>query len=70
MYHLNESSHLADLCGIAVKHLKMYWIMAGYITLSQEGRSKYDTEKVATGFRNGMFAIGFVMILGYYFGVW
>jgi len=57
---------LLIICGIVVKHFKFYWIMAGYSTMSKQERSSYDLEKVATIFRNGMFGIAIVIMIGYY----
>lgn len=40
------------------------------MNMSEEEKAQYDMEKVATVFRNGMFGIAFVIIIGYCFAKW
>ena len=42
----------------------MYFLIAGYNTMSKEEKEKYNIEKIATVFRNVMFGMGFIIILG------
>jgi hypothetical protein len=44
--------------------------MAGYNTLPQEEKKKYDVEGIASVFRNAMFFMAFVISLGYYISQW
>jgi len=39
------------LLGIVIKHGKMYFLIAGYNTMSKEEKAKYDIEGIATLFR-------------------
>mgnify|MGYP001026022756 FL=1 len=50
--------------GIFIKYGKMYFLIAGYNTMSKEEKEKYNIEKIATVFRNVMFGMGFIIILG------
>ncbi|MCZ8296776.1 MAG: DUF3784 domain-containing protein [Flavobacterium sp.] len=52
--------------GILIKYAKMYWLIAGYNTMSKEEQEKYDIEGIATVFRNVMFGMAFVIIVGYF----
>ncbi|WP_460220594.1 DUF3784 domain-containing protein [Psychroserpens sp. MEBiC05023] len=56
--------------GIAIKYGKMYFLIAGYNTLSKDEQSKYDIEGIATIFRNAMFSMALIMILGYLIAKW
>ena len=49
--------------GILIKYGKMYFLIAGYNTMSKEEKEKYDIERIATVFRNVMFGMGFMIIL-------
>jgi len=44
--------------GILIKYGKMYFLIAGYNTMSKEEKEKYNIEKIATVFRNVMFGMG------------
>ncbi len=50
--------------GILIKYGKMYFLIAGYNTMSKEEREKYDIEGIATVFKNVMFGMAFIIILG------
>src|SRR5699024_11198478 len=52
--------------GVLIKHGKMYWLIAGYNTMSQEEKEKYNIEGIATVFRNAMFGMSLIIILGYF----
>ncbi|WP_281323555.1 DUF3784 domain-containing protein [Flavobacterium aestivum] len=44
----------------------MYFLIAGYNTMSKEEKDKFDIEGIATLFRNVMFGMALVMIAGYF----
>jgi|TARA_B100001059_G_scaffold156980_1_gene156522 hypothetical protein len=50
--------------GILIKYGKMYFLIAGYNTMSKEEKEKYDIEGIANVFRNVMFGMAFIIILG------
>ena len=50
--------------GILIKYGKMYFLIAGYNTMSKEEKEKYNIEEIATVFKNVMFGMGFIIILG------
>jgi len=58
------------LLGVLIKYGKMYSLIAGYNTLSKEEKSNYDVEGIATVFRNAMFGMAFIMIMGYFIARW
>jgi len=43
----------------------MYFLIAGYNTMSKEKQSNYDIEGIATVFRNSMFGMAILMLIGY-----
>lgn len=50
--------------GILIKYGKMYFLIAGYNTMSKEEKEKYDIEGIASVFRNIMFGMAFIIIIG------
>ncbi|MFK7782015.1 DUF3784 domain-containing protein [Psychroserpens sp.] len=56
--------------GIAIKYGKMYFLIAGYNTLSKEEKDKYDIDGIANVFRNAMFGMSFILIFGYLISKW
>ena len=58
------------LLGFAIKNGRMYNLIAGYNTMSKEEQSKFDIEAIATVFRNVMFCISAILILGYIISHW
>lgn len=58
------------LLGIAIKYGKMYFLIAGYNTMSEKERKQYDVDGLASVFRNAMFGMAFIMILGYFISKW
>lgn len=52
--------------GIAVKHGKMYFLIAGYNTMSKEKKARYNIEGIANLFRNVMFGMALVILLGFF----
>ena len=51
--------------GVLIKHGKFYNLIAGYNTMSKEEKAKYNIVKIATLFRNVMFYMAIITILGY-----
>ena len=51
--------------GILIKYGKMYFLIAGYNTLSKEEKEKFDIKGIANVFRNTMFGMAGCNILGY-----
>lgn len=54
------------ILGILIKYGKMYWLIAGYNTMSIEEKEKYNIEGIANVFRNVMFGMALVIVLGYF----
>jgi len=52
--------------GILIKYFKLYFLIAGYNTMSKEKKEQYDIEGVASVFRNAMFGMAFILIAGHY----
>lgn len=52
--------------GLLIKYGKMYGLIAGYNTMSKEEKEKYDIEGIATVFRNVMFGMALIIIVGYF----
>ena len=52
------------ILGIIIKYGKMYFLLAGYNTLPKEEKAKYDIEGIATVFRNTMFGMAIILIIG------
>lgn len=51
--------------GILVRYFKMYMLMAGYNTMSKDEKAEVDVKKLANVFRNGMFGMAIIIIIGY-----
>ncbi len=52
--------------GILIKYGKMYFLMAGYNTMPEEEKEKYNIEGIATVFRNVMFGMALIIVVGYF----
>ena len=52
--------------GILIKYGKMYWLIAGYNTMPKEDKEKYNIEGIANVFRNVMFGMALIIIIGYF----
>jgi len=48
--------------GVLIKYGKMYYLIAGYNTMSKEEKEKYNIEGIATVFRKGMFGMALIII--------
>lgn len=53
------------ILGILIKYAKMYYLLAGYNTMSKKEQDKYDIEGIASIFRNGMFGMAIIMFIGF-----
>ena len=53
------------LLGIAIKYGKIYSLIAGYNTMSKEEQAKYNIDGIASVFRNAMFGMALIMLVGY-----
>ena len=58
------------ILGIIIKYGKMYFLIAGYNTMAKEERAKFDIDGVATIFRNAMFGMALIMIIGFFLADW
>ena len=58
------------ILGIAIKYGKMYFLIAGYNTMSEKEQKQYDIDGIASVFRNTMFGMSLIMILGYLISKW
>lgn len=58
------------IIGILVKYAKMHFLMAGYNTMSKKDQKQYDIEGIASVFRNAMFIMALIMLLGYALTKW
>lgn len=58
------------ILGVLVKYGKLYFLLAGYNTLSKEEKEKYNIAKIASVFRNAVFLMAGMIVLGYFMGVW
>src|SRR5690554_1929690 len=58
------------ICGILIKHGKMYFLLAGYNTMPKKEKEKYDISGIATVFRNTMFGMALIIIIGYFVAKW
>ncbi|MDX1365417.1 MAG: DUF3784 domain-containing protein [Arenibacter latericius] len=58
------------LLGVFIKYGKMYFLIAGYNTMPKKEKEKYDIEGIASVFRNAMFGMAFLIIVGYFIAKW
>jgi uncharacterized membrane protein len=56
--------------GLLIKYGKLYNLIAGYNTMSKEEQEKHDIKGIANVFRNGMFGMALIMLLGYVLSKW
>ena len=54
------------ILGILIKYGKMYFLIAGYNTMPKTEKSKYDIERIASLFRNVIFGMALIIIIGYF----
>ncbi|MEM7769739.1 MAG: DUF3784 domain-containing protein [Cyanobacteria bacterium P01_A01_bin.37] len=65
-----EIAILFIVLGILIKYFKMYFLIAGYNTMSKEEKAKYDIDGLASVFRNAMFGMALINIAGHYSSIW
>ncbi|MBQ0787433.1 MAG: DUF3784 domain-containing protein [Oceanihabitans sp.] len=58
------------LLGALIKYGKFYFLIAGYNTMSKEEKENYNIEGIATLFRNVLFGMAALMIIGYFASKW
>lgn len=58
------------ILGVLIKNFKIYFLIAGYNTMSKEDQEKHDIECIATVFRNAMFGMAIILLLGYGISKW
>ena len=56
--------------GALIKYGKMYFLIAGYNTMSSKEKSRYNVEGIATVMRNGMFGMAILLVIGYFAAKW
>ncbi|MBZ9778599.1 DUF3784 domain-containing protein [Psychroflexus sp. CAK8W] len=56
--------------GILIKYKKMYSLIAGYNTMTEEEKQTYDVEGIATLMKNVMFGMAFIVITGLVVAYW
>nr|WP_315141844.1 DUF3784 domain-containing protein [uncultured Flavobacterium sp.] len=54
------------ILGLLIKYGKMYFLIAGYNTMSKEEKEKIDIKGIATLFRNVLFGMALTIIAGYF----
>ncbi len=53
------------LLGYLIYYRKMFFLIAGYNTMSDKEKAKYKIEKIALVFRNVMFGMAILILLTY-----
>lgn len=48
----------------------MYFLIAGYNTMSHKQKGEYNIKKIATLFRNVMFTMAGIIVIGYIINLW
>jgi hypothetical protein len=56
--------------GVLIKYGKMYFLIAGYNTMSTKQQAEYNIKKIATLFRNVMFGMAAIIIVGFVVNLW
>tara|TARA_B100000809_G_scaffold266411_1_gene329015 strand:- start:2402 stop:2716 length:315 start_codon:yes stop_codon:yes gene_type:complete len=56
--------------GLLIKYGKLYMLIAGYNTISKEKQKKVDIQGIASVFRNGMFGMAALLLLGSALSLW
>lgn len=58
------------ILGALIKYGKMYFLIAGYNTMAKSEKAKYNIEGIATLFRNAMFGMALIIIIGHFLSKW
>ncbi|MFT5256201.1 MAG: hypothetical protein ACI9RL_001556 [Candidatus Paceibacteria bacterium] len=56
--------------GLLITYGKLYRLIAGYNTMSKEEQKKVDIQGIANVFRNGMFGMAALLLLGSALSLW
>nr|WP_321221126.1 DUF3784 domain-containing protein [uncultured Psychroserpens sp.] len=56
--------------GVLIKNFKFYFLIAGYNTMPKKDQDNYDIKGIATVFRNAMFGMALILLLGYAISLW
>ena len=57
------------ILGILIKYGKMYFLIAGYNTMPKEEKEKVNIKGIATVFRNVMFGMALIIIIGNFIAI-
>lgn len=52
--------------GFLIKYRKMYFLIAGYNTMSKEEKEKIDIKGIAALYKNVLFGMALTIIIGYF----
>lgn len=58
------------ILGVLIKYGKMYFLIAGYNTMPKEEKKKQDIRGIATVFKNAMFGMALLIIIGFFTAKW
>ena len=58
------------LLGALIKYGKMYFLIAGYNTMSKKEKNKYNVDGLATVMWNGMLGMALLLVLGHFTAKW
>lgn len=58
------------ILGILIKYGKMYFLIAGYNTMSAKEKATYNVAEIAIIFRNVMFGMALIIIIGLFIAQW
>ena len=64
------SAGIFIVLGVLIKHARMHFLIAGYNTMSSEKKKNYDIDGIASLFRNIMFGMALLIILGFFLSEW
>ncbi len=56
--------------GLLVDHGRMYFLIAGYNTLSKQEKARYAIKGIARVLRNGLVGMGLLVLLGHGIALW
>ena len=58
------------LMALLIKYGKMYFLIAGYNTMSNAKRRKYNIKKIANLYHNTFMIMALAIIIGFYISKW
>ncbi|MFD2550440.1 DUF3784 domain-containing protein [Bizionia sediminis] len=56
---------ILSIVAYLIKSLKLYDLIAGYNTMSDDKKAQYNIEKIAVLYANTMYAMAIIIVLGY-----